>query len=101
VRQNGDDTYSWKFDPYQRAMAPQRLGPEDLIALWSRITCPTLLLHAEESFLGGSKAAGLAGFFQRTRSETISDAGHWLQHDKPDEVLSSIRTFLGVGVDAT
>ena len=100
VRQNGDDTYSWKFDPYQRAMAPQRLGPEDHIALWSRITCPTLLLHAEESFLGGSKAAGLAGYFQRARFETISGAGHWLQHDKPDEVLSSIRNFLGVGVDA-
>src|SRR5437868_1863091 len=25
VRQNKDDTYSWKFDPHQRAMAPHRL----------------------------------------------------------------------------
>jgi pimeloyl-ACP methyl ester carboxylesterase len=80
-------------------MGPQRLWPEDHLALWSRITCPTLLLHADESFLGGSKAAGLAGYFLRARTETISGAGHWLQHDKPDEVISSIRKFLEVGVE--
>ena len=51
VKRNEDSTYSWKFDPYQRAMAPHRLSPEDHVSLWSRITCPTLLLHAEESFL--------------------------------------------------
>jgi pimeloyl-ACP methyl ester carboxylesterase len=96
VRRNADDTYGWKFDPYQRAMAPQRLWPEDHIALWSRITCPTLLMNAEESFLGGSRAAGLAGYFRQARIETISGAGHWLHHDKPDEVLSSIRGFLGL-----
>lgn len=96
VRRNADDTYSWKFDPYQRAMAPHRLWPEDHVSLWSRITCPTLLLHAEESFLAGSKAAGLPGYFRQARTETISGAGHWLHHDRPDEVLSSIRTFLGL-----
>src|SRR5512144_2198239 len=63
VRRNADDTYSWKFDPYQRAMAPHRLWPEDHVSLWSRITCPTLLLHAGESFLAGAKAAGLASYF--------------------------------------
>lgn len=96
VRRNADDTYSWKFDPYQRAMAPQRLGPEDHVELWSRITCPTLLLHADESFLHASKAQGLASHFQQARTQSISGAGHWLHHDKPDEVLSSIRSFLGL-----
>ncbi|MES1148871.1 MAG: alpha/beta hydrolase, partial [Bradyrhizobium guangdongense] len=46
--------------------------------------------------LGGVRAAGLADHFQQARVETISGAGHWLQHDKPDEVLGSIRRFLGV-----
>ncbi len=89
VRRNADDTYSWKFDPYQRSMAPHRLLPDDHVSLWSRITCPTLLLHAEESFLKSSETAGLAGYFPKARSETISGAGHWLHHDKPDEVLGS------------
>lgn len=96
VRRNADDTWSWKFDPYQRARAPQRLWPEDHVALWSRITCPTLLLHAGESFLPSSKAAGLEKHFQRARAETIIGAGHWLHHEKPDEVLAAIRAFLGV-----
>jgi pimeloyl-ACP methyl ester carboxylesterase len=77
-------------------MAPHRLSPDDHVALWSRITCPTLLLHAEESFLESSKTAGLAGYFQQARSETISGVGHWLHHEKPDEVLRSIRSFLGL-----
>jgi pimeloyl-ACP methyl ester carboxylesterase len=94
ARRNADGTYSWKFDPYQRAMAPQRLWPEDHVSLWSRITSPTLLLHAEESFLASSKVAGLANYFQQARVQTISGAGHWLHHDKPDEVLAAIRTFL-------
>jgi len=96
VRRNPDETYSWKFDPYQRARAPHRLSPEDHVLLWSRITCPTLLLHAAESFLQSSQTAELAKYFPNARSETISGAGHWLQHDKPHEVLASIRSFFGL-----
>jgi pimeloyl-ACP methyl ester carboxylesterase len=96
ARRNDDGSYSWKFDPYQRASAPQRLWPDDHVALWSRISCPTLLVNADESFLGGARAAGLADHFQHARIETIAGAGHWLQHDKPDEVLAAIRGFLGI-----
>ncbi len=96
ARQNTDGTFSWKFDPYQRAMAPQRLWPDDHVALWSAIACPTLLLHAGESFLDASQAAGIAGYFKQARTETISGAGHWLHHDRPDEVLRAVRSFLGV-----
>src|ERR1041385_365957 len=95
VRQNEDGTYSWKFDPYQRAMAPHRLLPEDHVSLWQRITCPTLLMNAEESFLRGSRTAELADYFQALRIETIAGVGHWLHHEKPDDVLDSIRRFLG------
>ena len=99
VKRNADGTFSWKFDPYQRALTPHRLGSEDYIELWSRITCPTLLLHAEESPLGGAKAVGLTGYFQQAHAETILGAGHWLHHDKPNEVLSSIRKFLGLSAE--
>jgi len=95
VRRNEDGTYSWKFDPYQRARAPHRLSPADHVALWGRIACPVLLLHAEESFLRSAETAGLAKYFGNARSETIAGAGHWLHHDKPDEVLRAIRRFLG------
>ncbi len=96
VRQNGDGTYGWKFDPCQRVMAPHRLWPDDYLALWSRITCPTLLVGAGESFLGDPTANGAVNHFQQARAETIAGAGHWLHHDKPDEVLGLIRSFLGL-----
>lgn len=99
VRRNEDGTYSWKFDPYQRAMGPHRLSPDDHVLLWSRINCPTLVLLAQESFLESSKASNLASYFPQARAETISGAGHWLQHDKPDEVLGAIRALLGVEAD--
>lgn len=96
VKRNADGTYSWKFDQYQRARGPHRLAPGEYVSLWSRIACPTLLLNAEESFLESSKTAGLESYFPQARSETISGAGHWLHHDKPDEVLRTIRAFLGL-----
>jgi pimeloyl-ACP methyl ester carboxylesterase len=94
VRPNPDGSYGWKFDPSQRAMAPHRLWPDDYLALWSRITCPTLLLGADESFLGDPKATGVLNHFKQARTETVAGAGHWLHHDKPDEVLALIRSFL-------
>ena len=100
ARRNEDGTYSWKFDPYQRASAPHRLWPDDHVALWSRITCPTLLLNAGESFLAGARAAGLERYFSKARVETIAGAGHWLQHDKPQEVSGEIRGFSGSAEDA-
>ena len=96
VRQNEDGGYRWKFDPYQRATAPQRLWPDDHAALWARIACPTLLLNADESFLASSKAAGLERYFQKARVEMVSGAGHWLHHDRPQEVIGAIRRFLGL-----
>ena len=99
ARRNEDGTFSWKFDPYQRVSAPHRLWSDDHVALWSRIACPTLLLNAGESFLAGPRAAGLERYFPQARVETIEGAGHWLQHDKPREVLGAVRGFLGLPED--
>jgi pimeloyl-ACP methyl ester carboxylesterase len=93
VRKGVDGLYRWKFDHYQRARAPYRLSPEDYIALWSRITCPTLLMWGDESFL--SDPAGLLAHFKRAELEKIAGAGHWLHHDRLDVVLASLRRFLG------
>ncbi|MFG3591421.1 alpha/beta fold hydrolase [Bradyrhizobium sp. RDI18] len=92
VRKGADGLYRWKFDHYQRARAPYRLSPEDYIALWSRITCPTLLMWGDESFLPDS--AGLLAHFKTAELQKIGGAGHWLHHDRLDVVLASLRRFL-------
>ena len=96
VKRNSDGTYSWKFDNYQRVRAPYRIMPEDTIALWSRITCPTLLLCAGESFISNPQTAGVLKHFGHATVKSIADAGHWLQHDKHDEVLAELRSFLDI-----
>jgi pimeloyl-ACP methyl ester carboxylesterase len=96
VRPNADGTYSWKYDPYQRVRAPYRLSGDDYTALWSRITCPVLLLCGSESFIPDPGKAGILGHFQQADQEIIAGAGHWLHHDQPRDVLAALRLFLDV-----
>ncbi|MDP3690121.1 alpha/beta fold hydrolase, partial [Bradyrhizobium sp.] len=96
LKADADGGYSWKFDPYLRARAPYRLSLEDNIALWSRIACPTLLVAGNESFLPDPESAGVLGHFKQAELVKIEGAGHWVQHDKPDEIVSALKTFLEV-----
>jgi pimeloyl-ACP methyl ester carboxylesterase len=95
VRKGDDGLYRWKFDHYQRARAPYRLSPDDHAALWSRITCQTLLMWGDESFLPDPEATGLLGHFKGAELQKIAGAGHWLHHDRLDVILASLRRFLG------
>jgi pimeloyl-ACP methyl ester carboxylesterase len=95
VRQHPDGRYRWKFDHHQRARAPYRLSRNDYVALWSRIACPTLLMWGDESFLPDPEAAGLPAHFRQAQLVKIAGAGHWLHHDRLDEVVASLRGFLG------
>lgn len=96
VRQNPDGSFSWKYDPYQRARAPYRLSADDYIALWSRISCPTLLLCGADSFMPDPAKAGILGHFRHAQQTIIAGAGHWIHHDKLDDVLATLRPFLAV-----
>jgi pimeloyl-ACP methyl ester carboxylesterase len=94
LKRDTDGEYSWKFDPYLRARAPYRLSLEDNIALWSRIACPTLLVAGSESFLPDPGTAGVLTHFRQAELVKIEGAGHWLQHDKTEEVIGVLKTFL-------
>jgi pimeloyl-ACP methyl ester carboxylesterase len=93
LKQNPDGTYGWKFDPYLRALAPYLLSLEDHIGPWSRIVSPTLLVSGSESFLP-DPATGVMKHFESAELARIEGAGHWLQHDKPSEVLDLLKKFL-------
>jgi len=95
MKRNDDGSFSWKYDPYLRARAPYRLSLDDNIGLWSRIACPTLLVAASDSFLPDPEKAGVMSHFKHAELAKIVGAGHWLQHDRPDEVLGLIQKFLG------
>ena len=94
VRPTSDGGYVWKFDPHQRAAAPYRLWPDDHVALWQRITCPTLLLRGGDSFLPDPALMEPLTRLPNWRMQTVDGCGHWLHHEKPDEVLTRLRAFL-------
>ena len=96
LKRDETGAFVWKFDKRQRVAAPHRLWPEDHVALWARITCPTLLLFADRSFLDNEKRHGLVQRFPNAIAKTIADSGHWVQHDQPEEVLAEISGLLGV-----
>ena len=94
VNQNEDGTYSWKFDNYVRAWFPYDMRGRDIETLWSRISCPTLLLYGKESRSGNPAEDGRAELFRHARVAGIDGAGHWLHHDRLDEFLRIVREFL-------
>lgn len=94
VHQNEDGTYSWKFDNYVRVFPPTGFDETTTTYLWSRITCPTLLIRGTESWASDPVKDGRAKHFQNAKVVNIEGAGHWVQHDKLDEFLSVTRDFL-------
>jgi pimeloyl-ACP methyl ester carboxylesterase len=95
VNQNEDGTFSWKFDNYVRAFPPYDMAARDIVLLWSRITCPTLLLWGKESRWASDPAAdGRAAHFKHARVVGMDRAGHWLHHDRLDEFLKIVGTFM-------
>lgn len=94
VSQNEDGTYSWKFDNYVRSEAPADLPTADLHHLWSRITCPTLLVYGAESWASNPVDDGRIRHFRNARVETFEGAGHWVHHDRLEAFVEMVRGFL-------
>jgi pimeloyl-ACP methyl ester carboxylesterase len=94
TNQNEDGSYSWKYDNYIRIISPYRFSTDEVQRLWSRITCPTLLIRGTESDAPDPVANGSIKYFPTAKTAEIAAAGHWVHHDKLDEFLALSRNFL-------
>jgi len=94
VNQNEDGTYSWKFDNYVRVFPPYDMRARDIGLLYSRITCPTLLLYGKESWSGNPAEDGRLEPFHNASVVGFDRAGHWLHHDRLEEFLKVLCDFL-------
>jgi pimeloyl-ACP methyl ester carboxylesterase len=93
VRQNEDGTYSWKFDNYIRAWPPYDMARDDIRYLWTRITCPTLLVYGSESWASNPETDGRAAHFRNARVVVVEGAGHWVHHDRLDRFVAEVDAF--------
>jgi len=94
VNQNEDGTYSWKFDHYVHVWPPYDMTREEIAELWSRITCPTLLVYGKESRASNPAEDGRLAYFQNARVLAVERAGHWVHHDRLELFLDEVRAFL-------
>lgn len=97
ANRNEDGTYSWKFDNYFRAHLPTDDGM-DLPHLWSRIISPVMLAWGTESWASNPAEDGRSAFFRDVRVSIFEGAGHWLHHDRLDDFLTELRSFLDAEV---
>ena len=94
VNQNEDGTYSWKFDNYVRSWPPYDMTTAETEALWTRISCPTLLVYGRESRASNPQTDGRVRHFRHVDVATVEGAGHWVHHDRLGAFISLVRAFL-------
>ena len=94
ANRNEDGTYSWKYDNYLNVFPAAGMTPELADSLYSKITCPTLLVYGEESDASNPEQDGRATVFKDVRVESVADAGHWVHHDQLQVFLGLLEEFL-------
>jgi pimeloyl-ACP methyl ester carboxylesterase len=94
VNQNEDGTYSWKFDNYVRSWPPYDLPTAQIEKLWSRISCPSLLVYGAESWASNPAEDGRAAHFVNAEVVMVEGAGHWVHHDQLQTFIELTTAFV-------
>ena len=95
VRDNGDGTVSFKFDPALRTFPAIEMTPEEAARLWSLVEAPALLVYGAQSWASNPIADGRARHFRNAEVVTLDDAGHWAHHDRREAFVEAAARFLG------
>lgn len=94
VARNEDGTYSWKFDNYFRSFPPRIWDPDALNKMWSLISCPTLLVRGNRSWVADPKTDPRFKAFPNARNVEIENAAHWVHHDNFPAFTKAVNEFL-------
>jgi pimeloyl-ACP methyl ester carboxylesterase len=94
VRDNGDRTVSFKFDPALRAFPPIEMTADEGARLWSLIEAPALLIYGAQSWASNPVDDGRARHFRNAEVVTLENAGHWAHHDRREAFVQWASKFL-------
>jgi pimeloyl-ACP methyl ester carboxylesterase len=104
ARQRSDGSWEILGDPAHKRTNPMMHNPEEVLAIWRRITAPVLWVRGDQSpppeFWGHGRCS-VAEFarrlehVQRVEKRLLPGAGHMLHHDQPGELGPLIDEFLG------
>ena len=94
ISRNEDGSWSWKFDNHLNIWPNSDISEADLHALWSAITCPTLLLYGADSWASNPERDGRIRHFNNAKVIEFEKAGHWLHHDQFERFIATLEDFL-------
>ena len=98
-RVNDDGRVELLADPVHRLRGPSLFRVAESMAVWRKVTAPTLFLDAADSFtdkfVGAEDMAQRWACFADGHRMIIPDCGHMLHHDQPEAVAEALRDFLG------
>lgn len=94
INRNEDGSWSWKFDNYLNVWPFFDIPRPDIEAMWSAITCQTLLLYGANSWASNPEKDGRLRHFRNAKVIEFENAGHWLHHDQFDRFMSTLDDFL-------
>jgi pimeloyl-ACP methyl ester carboxylesterase len=94
-----DRTARLVSDPRHKLPFPTVYRMEEVEAIWRRVVAPVLWVAASDSFVtkwlgGGDVVRQRIAALRDGRLHTITDAGHMLHHDQPEQVAAVIEPFL-------
>lgn len=97
-----DGLVAMACDPWHKTPSPALYRVEDSMASWQRITAQVLMLIADQGLVHQRFANSPEQLHQRLdcfksrQVVTISDAGHNIHHDQPEQVAAALDQFLVV-----
>lgn len=95
-----DGLVAMACDPWHKIPSPTLYRVEDSMASWQRITAPVLMLTADQGYVHQrfgdfpEELQRRLECFKNRLVMTISDAGHNIQHDQPEQVAAALDKFL-------
>ena len=97
IRQGADGKWTWKYDRVMRERGRQDnlWSPEQLWECWRRIDCPTLVTRGDRSDIFSDDTLQRMGReIADCTTATITNAGHLVQGDNPQDFLAAARAHL-------
>ena len=103
ARQEADGRWRVLGHPAHKIVNAQLFRVDEVLAVYQRITAPTLCVVAQTNEMGRwwQDSYDLNEFMQRiasvpdVRHATVMDAGHMLHHDQPEVLAQELENFLG------
>ncbi|WP_439555719.1 alpha/beta fold hydrolase [Dyadobacter sp.] len=84
--------FAWRFNLPLLTTDMANVGQE--ITYQTPISGPVLFIRGEKSdYIKDEDFAGIQEMFPEARFETIADAGHWVQAEKPKEFVAAVAGF--------